>query len=77
MNIGSTRGMVGQNQSAVTDEQGNPIQEWPQIRTVPVGKVSVMLKAPGYEPLVETLDIREGNEPAQLKGELKKKTAAP
>ena len=25
MNIGSTRGMVGQNQSAVTDEQGNPI----------------------------------------------------
>lgn len=65
------------NGKPVTDEQGNPIKEWPQIRTVPVGKAFVMLKAPGYETLAETLDIREGNEPAQLKGELKKKAAAP
>ncbi len=58
---------------AVTDDQGNPIKEWPQMRALPVGKHTVMLKAPGYEVLMETLEVREGNEPTQLKGELKKK----
>ncbi len=61
------------NGKVITDENGKPITEWPQIRAVPVGKVTVMLKSPGYEALVETLDVREGNEPAQLKNELKKK----
>jgi hypothetical protein len=32
-----------------------------------------MIKAPGYDTFTETVDVREGNEPAQLKGELKKK----
>ncbi|MDP1827220.1 MAG: protein kinase [Archangium sp.] len=61
------------NGKPVLDDQGNPIREWPQMRALPVGKVTVMLKAPGYETLVETVEVREGNEPAQLKGELKKK----
>jgi hypothetical protein len=61
------------NGKPVLDEAGQPIREWPQIRQLPVGKVTVMLKAPGYETLVETIEVREGNEPAQLKGELKKK----
>ena len=57
----------------VLDEQGTPLKEWPQMRALPVGKHTIMLKGPGYETLVETLEVREGNEPAQLKGELKKK----
>jgi hypothetical protein len=43
------------------------------IAAVPVGKVTVMLRAPGYEPVVETIEVREGGEPAQLKKEMKKK----
>ncbi len=58
---------------AVTDDQGNPIKEWPQMRALSVGKHTVMLTAPGYQPLMETLEVREGNEPTQLKNELKKK----
>ena len=69
----STTATLNINGKAVTDETGNPIKEWPQIRSLPVGKVTVMLKAPGYETLVETVEVREGNEPVQLKGELKKK----
>ena len=64
------------NGTQITDEQGNPIKEWPQMRAVPVGKVTVMLKAPGYEPLIEVVDVKEGNEPAQLKKEMKKKSSA-
>ncbi len=59
----------------VLDDQGNPLKEWPQMRSLSVGKHAVMLKAPGYETLVETVEVREGNEPAQLKGELKKKSS--
>ena len=59
----------------VLDDQGSPIREWPQMRAVPVGKHMVMLKAPGYETLTELVEVREGNEPAQLKSELKKKAA--
>jgi hypothetical protein len=55
------------------DEKGQTTKEWPFIKTVPVGKVTVMLRAPGYEPVVETIEIREGGEPAQLKKEMKKK----
>jgi hypothetical protein len=69
----STTATLNINGKAVTDETGNPIKEWPQIRSLPVGKVTVMLKAPGYETLVETVEVREGNEPVQLKNELKKK----
>ena len=59
----------------IHDEQGNPLKEWPQMRALSVGKHTIMLKAPGYETLVETVEVREGNEPAQLKGELKKKSS--
>ncbi len=64
---------VSVNGKDLVDDNGKPFTEWPQIRAVPVGKVTVMLKAAGYEPLVETLDVKEGNEPAQLTKELKKK----
>jgi hypothetical protein len=63
----ATSATVSINGKALTEK------EWPQIISVPVGKVTVMVKAPGYEALVETLEVREGNEPAQLKQELKKK----
>ena len=70
----ATTATLNINGKPVLDESGQPIREWPQIRQLPVGKVTVMLKAPGYEPLIETIEVREGNEPAQLKGELKKKS---
>ncbi|MFZ5438800.1 MAG: protein kinase domain-containing protein [Myxococcota bacterium] len=61
--------------TATVNVNGKPLteKEWPQIIPVPVGKATVMIKAPGYEALVETVEIREGNEPAQLKQDLKKK----
>ena len=61
--------------TATLSINGKPVadKEWPQIISVPVGKVTVMLKAPGYETIVETIVVSEGNEPAQLKQELKKK----
>ena len=58
---------------AILDDSGNALKEWPQMRALPVGKHAVLLRAPGYETLMETIEVREGNEPAQLKGELKKK----
>ncbi len=61
------------NGKAVLNEQGQPVHEWPHIQPVAVGQVTVMLKAPGYEPLIETVTVAEGNVPVQLKGELKKK----
>ncbi|HEY0883093.1 MAG TPA: PEGA domain-containing protein, partial [Archangium sp.] len=63
------------NGKPVVNEQGAPIREWPYIQQVPVGSVTVMVKAPGYEPLVETVTVVEGNVPAQLKNELKKKSS--
>ena len=69
----ATTATLNIDSKAINDDQGNPIKEWPQMRSLPVGKHTVMLKAPGYEPLIETIEVREGNEPAQLKGELKKK----
>ncbi len=69
----ATTATLNIDSKAITDDQGAPIKEWPQMRSLPVGKHTVMLKAPGYEPLIETIEVREGNEPAQLKGELKKK----
>ena len=58
------------------DEKGRTIKEFPFIKAVPIGKATVMLKAAGYEPVVETVEVREGGEPAQLKKELKKKGGA-
>jgi serine/threonine protein kinase len=63
------------NGKPVLNDQGTPIREWPHIQQVPVGQVTVMVKAPGYEPLVETVVVAEGNVPAQLKNELKKKSS--
>jgi hypothetical protein len=55
------------------DESGKTIKEWPYIGPAKVGRVTVALRAPGYEPVIETIEVREGGEPAQLKKELKKK----
>ncbi|PZR04948.1 MAG: protein kinase [Archangium gephyra] len=65
---------VNINGKDVVDDNGQPFTDWPQIRPVPVGKVTVLIKAPGYEPLTQTIDVKEGNEPTQLTKELKKKS---
>ncbi|MBL8934356.1 MAG: PEGA domain-containing protein, partial [Archangium sp.] len=58
----------------LTEGDGSPIKDWPQVREVPAGKHMVMLKIPGYETLTETVTVVEGNEPSGLKGSPKKKS---
>lgn len=50
-----------------------PIQDFPHIRSVPVGNVTVKLTAPGYLPVVETVEVKEGEKPATLTKTLVKK----
>ncbi len=59
----------------LTEADGSPIKDWPQVREVGAGKHTVMLKMPGYETLTETVDVKEGNEPTTLKNTPKKKGA--
>jgi serine/threonine protein kinase len=60
------------NGEELTEPDGTLLKTWPQMRQVPVGKATVMITAPGYEPFVETLDVT-GDEPAQLSKSFKKK----
>jgi hypothetical protein len=60
------------NGEDITEPDGSPLKTWPQMRQVPVGKTTVMITAPGYEPFVETLEVT-GDEPAQLSKSFKKK----
>lgn len=53
-----------------------PVTEFPDIRPVPAGKVTVRLSAPNYETLVETVEVREGGVPATLTSQLRKKLPA-
>ena len=59
------------NGESVAGEGGGAIKEWPQVRRVPAGKATVVLNIPGYAPLVETVDVREGNVPTPLNTEPK------
>jgi eukaryotic-like serine/threonine-protein kinase len=62
---------VSINGEAVTEKDGSPIKDWPLVRQVKVGKAVVRLSAPGYVPLVDTVEVTE-SEPAALQKELKK-----
>ncbi len=53
------------------------ITEWPQLLKVPAGKVTVLMTAPGYKPLTETIEIAEGNDINRLKNTLTPIEAAP
>lgn len=59
----------------LTEPDGSPIKDWPQVREVTTGKHTVLIKAPGYEVITETVDVQEGNEPTVLKTTPKKKSA--
>jgi eukaryotic-like serine/threonine-protein kinase len=59
----------------ITDSKGKLLTDWPHIEPVPAGKVTVKLAAPGYETLIETLTVPEGNEPTSLTKPFKKKVA--
>jgi hypothetical protein len=61
------------NGKDVVDEKGQPFTDFPQMLSVPLGKVSVLIKAPGYDPVQQTVDVVANGEPAQLTKELKKK----
>ncbi|MBL8921067.1 MAG: protein kinase [Myxococcaceae bacterium] len=58
----------------LTEADGRPITDWPQVREVPAGKHTVMVKVPGYDTLTEIVDVKEGNEPTSLKNSPKKKS---
>jgi hypothetical protein len=57
----------------LTEANGQPITDWPQVREVAAGKHTVMVKVPGYETLTEIVEVKEGNEPTSLKNTPKKK----
>ena len=59
------------NGETLTEKDGAPLREWPQVRSVKVGKATVRLAAPGYEPLFEIVEVKP-DEPAELKKELKR-----
>jgi hypothetical protein len=55
------------------EADGTPVSDWPQVRELPAGKHTVMLKAQGFETVTETVTVQEGNEPTTLKNIPKKK----
>jgi hypothetical protein len=63
--------MVQINGEAVTEKDGTPLKEWPAVRPVKVGRATVRLTAPGYEPLLEIVTVKE-QEPVELSKEMKK-----
>jgi hypothetical protein len=54
---------------------GDPvvINEVPFVAKVKPGPATIVINAPGFEPLIETVTVREGNELTQLTKQLKKK----
>ncbi|MEW5738439.1 MAG: protein kinase [Myxococcota bacterium] len=60
------------NGEELTEPDGTPLKTWPQMRQVPVGKATVMITAPGYEPFIETLEVT-GDDPVQLSKSFRKK----
>jgi hypothetical protein len=66
---------VNLNGKPLTEPDGSPLKDWPQILEVPAGKNTVMIVVPGFETLTETVDVKEGNEYTPLSKKLKKKSA--
>ena len=58
---GKARVNVNGKEMVETDAKGNQrlITDWPQLLKVPAGKVTVMIVAPGYENLMETVVVKE------------------
>ncbi len=57
----------------VTEKDGSPLQKWPAVLPVKPGKVTVRVSAPGYDTLLEIVDVKEG-EPVELTKQWKKAT---
>ncbi len=53
------------------------ITEWPQLRSVPAGNVTVMVVAPGYKPYTSKVVVKEGDEMTRITPTLEKKEPAP
>jgi serine/threonine protein kinase len=63
--------VVSINGEPVTEKDGAPIKDWPLVRQVRTGKAVVRVSAPGYESVVDTVEVKDG-EPAELRKELRK-----
>jgi eukaryotic-like serine/threonine-protein kinase len=61
------------NGKNVTEEDGALIRQWPHLEALKAGKITVRLSAPGYETLLETVEVIPGDEPTSLSKTLKKK----
>jgi serine/threonine protein kinase len=57
----------------VTEKDGSPLQKWPAVLPVKPGRVTVRVSAPGYDTLLEIVDVKEG-EPVELTKQWKKST---
>jgi serine/threonine protein kinase len=67
---------VSVNGKALKNDDGSAIDSWPQVKEVPAGKVTVMVKAKGYDTIVETIDVKSGTEYTKFEHKLKKKGAS-
>jgi hypothetical protein len=63
------------NGSELTEADGSPLKKWPQLRSVKVGRATVMIIVPGYEMYVQTIDIAPGGATATLTPVLVKKSS--
>lgn len=64
------------NGERISEHDGAPLRDWPQVRTVKVGKAVVRLSAPGYEPVLEIVEVKE-DEPVEVNGVLKPQKRTP
>ena len=63
---------VSVNGDQVTEKDGSPVKSWPHLHAVKAGTVTVLIKAKDYEPLIETVTVKEGGEYTKLTGHLRK-----
>ena len=60
------------NGERVTEKDGSAVKSWPHLHQVKAGTTSVLIKVKGYEPLVDTVTVKEGGEVTRLTAQFKK-----
>ncbi len=57
---------VNVNGEKVTEKDGTAVKSWPHLHQVKAGTVGVLIKVKGYEPLVDSVTVKEGGEVTRL-----------
>jgi len=64
---------VNINGKDIREEDDKPLKPGPHLVPVAAGKLTVMVVADGYDTVIETVDVKEGNEYTRLITKMKKK----